>query len=103
MPGVAEVGDGLQLAAEGVDVVGEGGELGDGVALDGRDALLGDALHLGQPQLTGGEMSTSPQAISAEFPYRKERKRIFRLDMAYVDVGAGDPIVLLHGNPTSSY
>ena len=23
--------------------------------------------------------------------------------MAYVDTGQGDPIVLLHGNPTSSY
>jgi len=23
--------------------------------------------------------------------------------MAYVEVGEGDPIVLLHGNPTSSY
>ena len=23
--------------------------------------------------------------------------------MAYVDVGQGDPIVFLHGNPTSSY
>jgi haloalkane dehalogenase len=23
--------------------------------------------------------------------------------MAYVDVGDGDPIVLLHGNPTRSY
>jgi haloalkane dehalogenase len=48
-------------------------------------------------------MKTSPQAISAEFPYKKERKRIFGLDMAYVAVGEGDPIVLLHGNPTSSY
>ena len=24
-------------------------------------------------------------------------------EMAYVEVGQGDPIVLLHGNPTSSY
>ena len=24
-------------------------------------------------------------------------------EMAYVEVGAGDPIVFLHGNPTSSY
>src|SRR5258705_9264144 len=23
--------------------------------------------------------------------------------MAYVDIGSGDPIVFLHGNPTSSY
>jgi haloalkane dehalogenase len=34
-----------------------------------------------------------------------EKSRVDALDrqMAYVDVGAGDPIVFLHGNPTSSY
>jgi hypothetical protein len=29
LPGVAEVGDDLELASEGTDVVGRGGELGD--------------------------------------------------------------------------
>jgi hypothetical protein len=29
LPGVAEVGDDLELAAEGTDVVSQGGELGD--------------------------------------------------------------------------
>jgi haloalkane dehalogenase len=33
----------------------------------------------------------------------KQRLEIFGQTMAYVDVGVGDPIVLLHGNPTSSY
>ena len=34
-----------------------------------------------------------------------ERKMISVLDseMAYIDVGSGDPILFLHGNPTSSY
>jgi haloalkane dehalogenase len=41
--------------------------------------------------------------ISATFPYQKQRQRILDREMAYVDVGEGDPIVLLHGNPTSSY
>jgi len=41
--------------------------------------------------------------ISAAFPYQKKRQRIFGSEMAYVEVGDGDPIVLLHGNPTSSY
>ncbi len=41
--------------------------------------------------------------ISAEFPYEKQRIPLFGNQMAYVDVGRGDPIVLLHGNPTSSY
>jgi pimeloyl-ACP methyl ester carboxylesterase len=41
--------------------------------------------------------------ISAAFPYQRQRRRILGHEMAYVEVGQGDPIVLLHGNPTSSY
>jgi haloalkane dehalogenase len=41
--------------------------------------------------------------ISAAFPYQKLRRRILGSEMAYVEVGEGDPIVLLHGNPTMSY
>lgn len=33
----------------------------------------------------------------------KRSRRVFDLDMAYVDMGSGDPIVFLHGNPTSSF
>jgi haloalkane dehalogenase len=41
--------------------------------------------------------------ISSAFPYQKQRRRVLGSEMAYVEVGQGDPIVLLHGNPTSSY
>jgi len=41
--------------------------------------------------------------ISATFPFQKQRRRVLGSEMAYVEVGTGDPIVLLHGNPTSSY
>ena len=41
--------------------------------------------------------------ISAAFPYQKQRRLVLGSEMAYVEVGEGDPIVLLHGNPTSSY
>lgn len=41
--------------------------------------------------------------ISAAFPYQKQRRQVLGREMAYVEVGQGDPIVLLHGNPTSSY
>src|SRR5262249_49196690 len=41
--------------------------------------------------------------ISAAFPYQKQRRRVLGREMAYVEVGQGDPVVLLHGNPTSSY
>ncbi len=40
---------------------------------------------------------------SAAFPYQKQRRRVLGREMAFVEVGRGDPIVLLHGNPTSSY
>jgi haloalkane dehalogenase len=43
------------------------------------------------------------KTISAGFPYQKQRRQVLGRKMAYVDVGVGDPIVLLHGNPTSSY
>lgn len=33
----------------------------------------------------------------------KRRKAVLETEMAYVEAGAGDPIVFLHGNPTSSY
>ena len=41
--------------------------------------------------------------ISADFPFEKQFKDVNGKRLAYVDVGEGDPIVLLHGNPTSSY
>jgi hypothetical protein len=37
--------------------------------------------------------------ISAAFPYKKQRRRVLGREMAYVEIGKGDPIVLLHGNP----
>lgn len=42
-------------------------------------------------------------AISPAFPYGMKRLAVLDAEMAYVDVGQGDPIVFLHGNPTSSY
>lgn len=41
--------------------------------------------------------------ISAEERYAKRFAEVDGLRMAYVDEGVGDPIVLLHGNPSSSY
>jgi haloalkane dehalogenase len=41
--------------------------------------------------------------LSPEERYPKKQIAVLGLNMAYVDEGAGDPIVLLHGNPTSSY
>ena len=41
--------------------------------------------------------------IPANMPYQKTFKTINGKSIAFVDVGEGEPIVLLHGNPTSSY
>ena len=41
--------------------------------------------------------------ISTTFSSQKRRKSVLGLEMAYIDEGQGDPIVFLHGNPTSSY
>ena len=41
--------------------------------------------------------------ISAEFPYQSRYVEVLGSDMHYVEEGEGDPILLLHGQPTSSY
>ena len=43
------------------------------------------------------------ETISANDPYKRKRVSVLDSDMAYVDTGSGDPVVFLHGNPTSSY
>jgi alpha/beta hydrolase family protein len=66
------------------------------------------ARRYGHPQ-SWREISMSKESISeasmisAAFPYQKQRRRVLGSEMAYVEVGKGNPIVLLHGNPTSSY
>src|SRR3981189_2400371 len=45
---------------------------------------------------------TQPAISTEDVSYRK-RVPVLDTDMAYVDVGEGDPIVFLHGNPTPSY
>lgn len=41
--------------------------------------------------------------ISTEDASYRKRVSILDTNMAYVDVGEGDPIIFLHGNPTPSY
>ena len=41
--------------------------------------------------------------MSANTNYQKKRIEVNGLEMAYIETGEGDPVVFLHGNPTSSY
>ncbi|MFT5920020.1 MAG: haloalkane dehalogenase, partial [Granulosicoccus sp.] len=41
--------------------------------------------------------------ISAEFPFKSKFVEVKGSNMHYIDEGEGDPILFLHGNPTSSY
>jgi haloalkane dehalogenase len=43
------------------------------------------------------------EAISSADWYERRRLAVLDSHMSYVEVGVGDPVVLLHGNPTSSY
>jgi haloalkane dehalogenase len=45
----------------------------------------------------------TPPPISTEDATYRKHIPVIDTDMAYVDVGEGDPIVFLHGNPTPSY
>lgn len=41
--------------------------------------------------------------VSAEFPYESQYLDVLGSSIHYVEQGQGDPILFIHGNPTSSY
>ena len=41
--------------------------------------------------------------ISAEFPFKSNYVEVYGSKVHYVEEGSGDPILFLHGNPTSCY
>ena len=41
--------------------------------------------------------------ISTDFPYESKFAKVHGSNLHYIDVGEGDPILFLHGIPTSSY
>ncbi len=46
---------------------------------------------------------TIPQPISADFPFQSRFVEVNGHKIHYVDEGEGQPILFIHGNPTSSY
>jgi haloalkane dehalogenase len=43
------------------------------------------------------------ESTSAADTYERHRIALLETEISYVDTGAGEPVVFLHGNPTSSY
>ncbi|MGH7414016.1 MAG: haloalkane dehalogenase [Candidatus Rokuibacteriota bacterium] len=44
-----------------------------------------------------------PETVPTADRHPRRRVAVLDTELAYVDVGAGEPVVFLHGNPTSSY
>lgn len=47
--------------------------------------------------------SATQTTLGVEDNHPRKRVSVLDSEMSYVDVGQGDPVVFLHGNPTSSY
>ena len=48
-------------------------------------------------------LGASALPISADFPFESRYLEVLGARMHYIEEGEGDPILFLHGNPTSSY
>ena len=45
-------------------------------------------------------LPTPDPALSTANPDLRKSVRVVDAEMAYIDIGNGDPIIFLHGNPT---
>jgi haloalkane dehalogenase len=55
------------------------------------------------PSPTPGVQPVAEPDISADFPYEPHYVEVLGSRMHYIEAGSGEPILLLHGNPTWSY
>ncbi len=70
---------------------------------DRRELLKAALLAGGAATLLPTAGAAQDQVAPADWSARKHRTRVRDVDMAWYEAGEGDPIVFLHGNPTSSY
>ena len=61
--------------------------------------ILGQAEDIHSKSVRRQRMES--QALSADFPYASHYVDVHGSQIHYVEEGAGDPILFLHGNPTS--
>jgi haloalkane dehalogenase len=70
---------------------------------DANQLLIGlPAFAIGS-EFSNSLLLTQEAKIGAAEPYPRKRITVRDSEISYVDTGSGDPIVFLHGNPTSSY
>jgi haloalkane dehalogenase len=65
------------------------------------NSTIGDGWDLSAPLPRNKVLTVSYSTEQSR--YTKQYRNVHGKRMAYIDVGEGDPIVFLHGNPTSSY
>jgi cis-3-alkyl-4-acyloxetan-2-one decarboxylase len=49
------------------------------------------------------EVSPLPESLASLYPFKPQRYRSLWGELSYVDEGQGDPVLLVHGNPTWSF
>jgi len=54
-------------------------------------------------QTLQGNLLSFEKNISSKFPFQSHYVEVMGSRMHYIDEGRGDPILFIHGNPTSSY
>jgi hypothetical protein len=81
------------------------GTISSGSQMKGSYQALGENTNLSVMNQTFLDTKPLPyeQNISAEFPFRSNFVDVLGSQMHYTDEGKGDPILFIHGNPTSSY
>lgn len=68
-----------------------------------RSLLVPSLALLVATPCAGRQAGGSAPAISAEFPFASHYVEVLGSRMHYMDEGEGEPILFIHGNPTSSY
>lgn len=52
---------------------------------------------------SAAERKLAPPEVSETLSYAHQKVDVLESEMAYLDVGEGEPVLFIHGNPTSSY
>lgn len=68
-----------------------------------KSLLVFASLLASIPLATPASAQGAAPEISADFPYASHFVEVLGSRMHYIDEGEGEPILFLHGNPTSSY